>query len=323
MTYEEFINRLKNASHKDFGYPEENIEFFSEGYQSFEPQAVQFIRDANRTYTGKDSSILQIDLLILKTEILKEVYQFQRIDTKALYEIAQKEGFEKAISRIPGYKRGTAAGKTAIEHIKARASGNYAEIRDQLIVRPLNYDLHIGELKKAVYRRIGDVTLVLYQIMDDSDPKNFQTSKIQKPEIDRWGMTGREEEILDAALANTARLYPAVVYDQKKRDEEDFLKGSFTREDISFPKNRIMLTTHLPINGAVTLFYPGVLPKMLKIMGGPFLAVFMNTTDVMIVDRNYAMLESLTKIAGKRTPVGEYLSDKSYLCDENGVRVNV
>lgn len=322
MSYEEFVEKLKKSIQGDLGYRKEEIEFFEAGYQAIEPKAIQFIRDVNHTYTGEDSPVLLLDVLLLKKEILPEVYQIQRVDTKSLYQVALKEGYEEALSRIPENKGKNQAGPIGIDRLKMRVSGNYQDVQDQLIVRPLNYDLHAGELEKAVYRRMGDVTLVLYQILNDTDPKNFLTSKIQKPELRRWNMEDREDEVLDAALQNTAKLYPAVVYDWKRKDETDFLKGSFTREEISFPKNGIMLTTHLSVNGAAALFYPGVVPKMMEIMGGPFAAVFMNTTDVMILDKDDAMLESWMKTAGEKTSIGEYLSDKSYVCDEHGIHVN-
>ena len=38
----------------------------------------------------------------------------------------------------------------------------YDALRDKLFIRPLNFNDHRFELKENVYRRVGDMVLVLY-----------------------------------------------------------------------------------------------------------------------------------------------------------------
>ena len=54
----------------------------------------------------------------------------------------------------------------------------------------------------------------------------------------------------------------------------------------------------------------------MKIMGGPFQAVFMNTNDVLIFDKEDGAAYRFAKTAKKgENGVGEKLSEKIYLCD--------
>ena len=55
---------------------------------------------------------------------------------------------------------------------------------------------------------------------------------------------------------------------------------------------------------------------MMKVMGGPFQAVFMNINDVLIFDKNDNAAYSFAKTAQKgNTGMGEMLSGKVYMCD--------
>jgi hypothetical protein len=143
------------------------------------------------------------------------------------------------------------------------------------------------------------------------------TSKIKRDELNRWGMEGQEDRVMREALENTARLYPACVFDQRTGKEEDFLEKEFTKQDITFHAvyDQILLSTFKTTNGAVALFYPGVIEKMMKIMGGPFQAVFMNINDVMIFDKDDPMAYHFAQTAKESSKMGEMLSGKMFLCD--------
>ena len=136
----------------------------------------------------------------------------------------------------------------------------------------------------------------------------------------KWGIS--EEQAIQDALENTARLFPACVYDQRTQKEENLLEKDFEKKDITMHAvhgDHILVSTFKPINGAVALFYPGVQEKLLQIMGGPFQAVFMNTNDVMIFDKNDNKAYHFAENAKKSGPMGEMLSEKLYLCDGKSI----
>ena len=67
------------------------------------------------------------------------------------------------------------------ENIELRGTYDFGIVKDQLILRPLNYYRHANDLQDAVYEREGDIAVVLYQLVKDSGP-NLLTSKIKRVE---------------------------------------------------------------------------------------------------------------------------------------------
>ena len=136
-----------------------------------------------------------------------------------------------------------------------------------------------------------------------------------------------EEKVMQAALENSMRLFPPCVHNFKLQKEVNFLSEGFSKEEIMFTspftnKKQLLLSTFGTVNGAVALFYPGVIEKMMKVMEGPFLAVFMNINDVMIFERtDIASGRQFAGTAKSGSKLGEMLSGKLYLCDEKGIHV--
>ncbi len=236
-----------------------------------------------------------------------------RIAIRKMYEDAEQYGFDTVFQDISKLQESVDEAQIDREQLKVRATNDYDVIREHLIIRPLNYKLHIRELKNCVYRKVNDFVLVLYQLISDKND-SIVTSKIRREELKRWGMEDQEDQVFQDALTNTARLYPPCVYDQRTGQEENFYEKDFTRKDISM-MNHILLSTFTNTNGAVSLFYPGVVQKMMTIMDGPFAAVFMNTNDVMIFGRNDSRIAHFAMTAKKSGALGEMLSGKPYLCD--------
>ena len=316
MTYEDFIGQYKVRVHEELGYDPDRMTFYPEGFTSDDPVMVEWIRDSNLRYTGEDSTRLLTDILMLEVPKSKNNSTLHRIAIRQMYEYGQKNGFEAAFKDIRHMQDEVKDVDVDMDRVKARASGDYERIKDQLILRPLNYSLHIQDLRGCVYRKVNDFVLCLYQVLADTE-HNLTTSKIKRSDLEKWGM--EEDDVIHNALENTARLYPPCVYDQRTRKEENLLEKEFTKADITFhaPHNDLItLSTFRSTNGAVALFYPGVMEKLMKVMGGPFQAVFMNTNDVMIFDKEDRAAYSFVKTAQQgNTGMGEMLSGKIYRCD--------
>lgn len=195
---------------------------------------------------------------------------------------------------------------------------DYETVKDSLIIRPLNYQRNREKLSGCMYRQTGDVALALYQLLGERD-HTIHTSRIEKKDLHRWNMDGQKIEILDDALRNTARIYPPCVYSRVYGDAVNFLSHHLEKDDIMFLNQVILLSTFETTNGAAALFYPGVREKMLEIIGGPFYAVFMNINDVAVLEMDNPMLQYWLRTAGKSSVLGDYLSDKCYMCDKEGI----
>lgn len=81
----------------------------------------------------------------------------------------------------------------------------------------------------------------------------------------------------------------------RKKRSSALMDGNFQKEDIMFMGIHGLLSTNRTTNGAAAIFYPGVIPKLIEIMGGAFLVVFMNINDVMFSDIESPMAKEFAK----------------------------
>ena len=316
MTYDEFLELFKQKAESELSYDPALMEFYPEGCTSDDPKVLEWIIDANKKFTGEDSPWLKKDFMLLKDKGGNEAAIVQRIAIRDVYLDAEKNGFDAAFEAVRKSREEILRANIDRDVLNKRGSGSYDEIREQLIIRPLNYGLHIDDLRGRVYRRIGDIALVLYQLISDAG-HDLISSKIAREEVKRWGMD--TEKVIDDALANTARIFPASTYSYRTGKEIDILKTEFTKQEISLGGGMRIVTTFKTTNGAAALFYPGVAEKLMKVMGGKFWAVFMNINDIMIFDVGDPMAKNFAEMASDGGGQGEMLSGRIYLCSEKGI----
>ena len=323
MTYEEFLEQVQSKAQTELSYSPDMIEYFPEGYTSRDPKELEWVIESNRRYGDVEAPHLLTDILLLKKlDKESEITTVQRVAIRKMYEDLEEKGFDAVFKDIREADDGLTAAPITKSAVEQRTSGVYENIREHLILRPLNYKLHAQDLDDCVYRKVGDFALVLYHLIGNAK-STLTTSKIKRDELKEWGMADRVEEVMQEALENSMRLFPACVYSKKAQKEVDFLATDLTKEDISinsFGKKLLLLSTMKTTNGALALFYPGVVEKMMGIMGGPFVAVFMNINDVMIFDRKDRSADMFAESARSSDHMGEMLSKKKYLCDKNGIR---
>ena len=140
-----------------------------------------------------------------------------------------------------------------------------------------------------------------------------------RSELAKWGMEEEVGQVMQNALENSARLFPACAYNKNTDKEVDLLKDDFTREDITLYGNHFLISTFRTVNGSLALFYPGVVDKLMELMGGEFIAVFMNINDIMIFDRHDASSKRYARTSSQSDEMGEMLSKRRYLCNEEGI----
>ena len=323
MTYNEFIEALKQRSHDELHYKNEDIKFYPEGFTSNDPKMIQWIIETNQRFSAQDSPYLLKDFITLEKKFNESstIKFVQRIDLKSTYELVQEKGFDAAFNEIKEAIEQVKSSGVSAEQLEKRATSTYEEFREHLIIRPLNYKRYMSELSEYVYRRTGDIAFVLYQLLAYSKENGISSSRIRRDDLRKWNMQDKIEDIMKDALENTARLFPAAVYNYAKNEQVNFLNDEFTKEDITnkeFLPDVILLSTEATTNGALALFYPGVCEKMLKIMGGSFAAVFMNINDVMIFDRNDPHINACLQ-AAKNSSLGEFLSNRLFIGSDKGI----
>ncbi len=322
LTYEQFIDMIRKRLIEEYAVTEEQIKYYAKGTTSDDAKMQEWIRDCNQLYNGEASEALLNDFLIVETPEDENITGVSRIAIEKLYQDYLEKGMDYAYEIVRGGQADLEKSRGNHEALRTRAQGDYEAMKEQLIIRPLNYGLHMRELKGCVYQKFSDFAFVLYQLVSD-EGDSLISSKIKREELEQWGCADREEEVMKEAMANTMRRFPPVVYDYRIRQEVNFLEADVTRKDIMMQAglagNHILLSTSKCTNGAVALFYPGVVEKMMQVMGGPFNAVLMNTNDILIFDLRERNVTSFAKQAGQSGKMGEMLSSKVYHCDENGI----
>lgn len=201
--------------------------------------------------------------------------------------------------------------------LNARMNSDFTQVKDSLIIRPLKNDPK--DLKDIVHAVHGDIALVLYQLLILND-ENLMTSRIHTDELHGWHQD--TDTIMQKALAQTAARFPASMLDYKSNLGISPFQQGLTKEEILNGHAFVMLSNDRGTNGALSLFYPGVRERFLSLFGGPFHAVFMNTTDVMLFPEgtDRSLLEHFRQVGMEPGPFGEPLSDHIWICDENGIR---
>lgn len=193
---------------------------------------------------------------------------------------------------------------------------DYQRIRGHLIIRPLNYDHNAERIKEGVYERIGDIALVLYANIG-SIKGQYISSMIPFRAFSEWKRP--KEDVMENALKNTCDLFPPRVLDFFLL--ENFVQGiDFTfmdSEELPFDPEGglgIFLTNTSQMNGAVSIFLPGVSKKLGELLGGDYYIAFtslheavLHKVDTIEVKRIQENLKSMHS---------EVIAEKDFLSDQ-------
>lgn len=203
---------------------------------------------------------------------MKEIYQ----DLKS-GEIDREELFDKIADTLDYYKE---VGEICpIDKIE-----DYEEIRNRLIVRPLNYNNHREKLDTGIYSKVGDIALVLY-VHIGSVKGQYVSSMVPVKAFSLWKQI--KDDVIERALKNTYDLFPPRVvniFDRSDSDQEVYC--SFMDKE-ALPMDTdgiygIFVTNTIQINGAVSVFLPGVARKLGELLEGDFYIAFTSLHEAVI-----------------------------------------
>lgn len=317
----ELIEELLND--EELTLTEENIRFYDKGTTAETDESLDdHIRWRNARYYNEDSRVVRSSLLIVQIPVDKSA-EYINFHVGELYRIFRKNGMNGVLPMV----------KRDIKDMKASAPQNlallnqfedYEAIKEQLIIRPLNYDDDAKVLAKAIYRKVGDMALVLYISLgsvDQGSVNNIISAMVPRDTFLGWGLD--EGEVFEGALENTMRLQPPVFcriisgpggrFQQKHIPFMDDESVSFNFDNPMAPA----LTTEQEINGAIAAFYPGVLERLFRMIGGDFYLSFTGISDVRIYPINgrfkvSSMRRALADMNREMNKPGELLSRQIY-----------
>jgi hypothetical protein len=313
MTYNEFKQELMGNFTKKVKNMEqvETYKFYEDGYCSNDEEERRFIKATNIKYNKVESDVLIGDFLNIQLQgVLK---RFARIAIKYLYEGFEEAGWNRVWEIIDENIR-FAAG-IDLGHLTESLT-NYEGIKDRLVLRPLNFTDNRYELKDCIYRRVGDIALVLYVVVS-SDANGINSFKAKKSLLKSWDR--EENEIMEEALINTnvysvPRMYNLnTISNHPKYETGAYMAlGSTCRLSAL---GSTTFTTFPQLNGAISFWYPGVQEKIAEMAGGDYYIAFTGIHDFHIHPvSNTGAREVLSNLKemNRINPPGETLSRKVY-----------
>lgn len=314
MNYQDFCKEFKNRvlGSKRWHIQEEDYHFFPKGYTEWS----EFVRDTNKTYFHREADTLLGDFALITVRINGEVAGNCRFLLNTLYTQFQSNGWGSIMALVDqNYK----AVKASRFNDVAKKLNDYDRCREHLILRPLNYGEHRDALRDAIYRLHGDIALVLYYILSD-DGKDLNTCKMRKEQLEWWQKDA--EEVLNNALNNTQMLaLPRLYLNAMEVTNPPYQKGAFMAlgSDIRSikPHEVPLLTTTRKINGAIAIFYPGVLKRISQLYGNKsFFVAFTSIDDARIhCEGSISPIMIRKQLNDLKQMFGEVLSDKVYFYD--------
>jgi len=284
MTYEEFIQSLLEQlpQKNEWNLKAEHIKFYPDGFTSDTVKDLEFIRNTNIRYHKIESDVLIGDYLVIERMNGDKVSSVCRFDAKFLYENQKKNGWESVWNTFQSnFDLSTQVDETKVfENIE-----NYEMIKERLIIRPINYTDNRYELNRCVYKKIGDIALILYLFLYDNEKQGLGTIKVPKDAFACWNLD--LEKVWEEALLNTNVMAPPRIY--FRADEcikPAYSKGAFMAlnselKEIGFYQIPVITTTK-QTNGAIAMFYPGVKEKLAQMAHGSYYVAFTSIHDVRI-----------------------------------------
>lgn len=162
--------------------------------------------------------------------------------------------------------------------------GNYCKVCSRLIIRPLNYKNHTEQLNSGVYDRVGDIALVLY-INLGTIKEQYVSTMVPFTVFSAWGQ--EKEAVMKAALKNTYDLFPPRVFDifQLSCFGEEMYSEFMDQEVLPMDVDRewgVPVTNTNQVNGAITVFLPGVAKKLGELLKGDFYIAFTSIHEAIV-----------------------------------------
>ena len=321
MAYKEFISELQEKleeKKQELGY--NKMVFLEDGSTSTDVEELSVIRETNIKYHKTESDVLIGDYIILYQYKGKRE-QMCRFDCRQLYR-KYEEGSWAAVWAQISSSIDSSRKFMELGIIDLIEKNEYDLLKDKLFIRPLNFNDHRYELKNHIYRSVGDMVLVLYILA--SDENNGKTHdvlsvKVPKSSVQAWGID--EEEVWENAMSNTYIMAPPRIYlNPMDLVNPPYHRGAFMalNSDITSisPLTVPTVTTTAQINGAIAMFYPGVMKRIAELFGDDYYIAFTGTSEARLHKKGTIQPRNILmriKQMNKAFNPSEILSNKVYL----------
>ena len=325
MTYEEFKKELYRNVQEMETAQDKTIRLLERHMVCSEPAAVHMMNIMNRCMYGREQALIKEDMLCaLWTYKEREYMQHWLI--QPLFERYRQEGWQ---SILPEISTGLAEGGGEEDVLLSGENLSYAACRSHMTVRPVNYERYRQNLGNAIYRKMGDIALVL-QLLTCERKKSSLSIQLSRSMVLPWKLTA--EQLITEAMMNTCRKMPPRLFlGDDRRNYFPYHEGILLPEEegqqtVISPRNRwegrngYLLTTTGRVNGAIAFFYPGVRGILAEKMEGDYYVAFPSVHEAIIHPVNCigvreikASVQHINAVYGE----GDMLSDRIFFYHRN------
>ncbi len=287
MALQDFIIELIEGllDCEDLKLDDKDVRFYEKGTTAADDECLDdHIKWKNARHYNTDSNIIRNSLLIVQLPVSGSV-EYLSLSVGDLYRNYRRNGLQPVLAEVTAtlkQLRDSAYGRAEL----LKKFHDLDAIRERLILRPLNYDNNDTVLSKGIYRRIGDIALVLYISLGTSEnetSKDVLSTMVSRELFQIWDVG--EAEILDQALENTMRLQAPVLCQLTSATRFQLKRYKILEEDVKLDFHSSLaptLTTTQEVNGAIAAFYPEAQERLYQMIGGDFYLVFTSIYDVHI-----------------------------------------
>ena len=214
---------------------------------------------------------------------------------------------------------------------------DYNKIKDNIVIRMVNYELNKEMLKDCPYKKYLDLAITLRYVVDESS-FGIASIAISTKEFVEWGVDF--EEVYNAALFNTMKKYPWCMeplsklvfntFDKKMMDKlsDDILSELNNIRNCELGVNIYILTNREKVFGAGCILYDNVIRNFAKVQCANIYIMPSSVHEVMLVpedeETDPAFLMELLLDANKSS-VGliDLLSDNLYYYDRETDKISI
>lgn len=325
--YEEFrgtlLEKLKMSREK-LGYS--TMDYYEKGFTSEDAKELEIIRNTNIRYHKTECDTLLGDYILLYLSDEDRYACNCRFSCQYLYEDFEEEGWD-GVWEIITANLDMCRKNASLDIMQMIDENDYEALKERIFIRLLNFNDHRYELKENHYRRIGDIVQVLYLMASDEHGEDGRhdvySIKLPKHLSESWNLS--EEELWENAMANTYLMAPPRMYlNPMDTADPPYHKGAFMalNSDIkSLPATSVpVVTTTSQMNGAIAIFYPGVMERIAELFGGDYYVAFTSIHDLRIHKKGtIPPIHILRRVrdTNRAFPADETLSRKVYLYERD------
>ena len=297
MQYENFLLELEeHLQETDFG-KRLKVRLYMKGFLPETESEKNIVQSANQRVSAVPSDTLLTDVvsvLLAQDEETPAPDEFRingfQILANSLYRCYKHNGWYSVDTRIV-----TAIHQVVSQHDNETVANmyNYEKIHDRVIIRLLP----VGNTRKfsnCIYKRVGDMALVVYLMISDVG-NSLLTTKVQQSILTSWRMS--PEEAFDRAMSNTMDIAPPRLLLSMSDAANPAKYGvPFMNEADSIlmlPLDSVHLTTPQCLNGAVAIFYPGVAARISELLGRNYYILFLNSDLIRIIAEDHVKVREL------------------------------